>query len=130
MKKITKILIALAFLLTAIGINAQQECAVICHHGKSMIVNVNALDGHLKHGDSFISNDCDAVTGEDCTILSVPKFSFTKSYPFGVEYKVYDINGKELQNGLTYDNMQRNLPKTQIILLKVENYQLTKFYVE
>lgn len=81
MKTITKILIAIAF-LTAISLNAQQECATICHNGTLVkAIGRKAIDGHLNHHaeDVLISTDCNyKIIGNECNTLSLPKISINE----------------------------------------------------
>lgn len=122
----------IVFLLLATSMFAQQSCAVVCHNGTAVrTFSDNALKGHLKHGDVLISNDCDYVeTGDECTVLSVPKFSFSKPFPYDVDYSVTDLQGRIIQQGVTSPNLLKDLPKTQIIFLQVQYYRPTKLYLE
>lgn len=127
MKTTTKFLM-LILLMIGSAVYAQQQCAVMCHNGSSIkVFNVNAINGHLGHGDILISTDCNyEPTGNECNELTVPSFSFTREYPLGIDYEVYDITGRILQKGKTFENMQKSLPKTQILLFKVTGYKITK----
>lgn len=128
--KITKLLIALAFLMTAISLNAQQECATICHNGTLVkAVGANAIDGHLNHhsGDVLISTDCNyEITGNECNTLSLPKLDLKKPIEIGLNYYISDLLGRIYQIGKTDENFIQNLPKGGIFFINVETYQPLK----
>ncbi len=132
MNKTTKILFVIAFLLLAISSNAQQNCGVVCHNGRLLTgVNEHAIERHIAHGDTFITDDCDYVeTGNECDTLSVPKFTFSKTWELGLKFYIVNLKGQIIQKGFTNVNLKRDLPKNQQIILTVETYQPTKFYME
>ena len=122
MKKIT----LLALLITAFA-SAQQECHFVCHQGTVVkTLNENALQGHLKHGDTYLGT-CDTFTGDSCEVLSLPKLDFTKSLPLGSGYVIYDISGRLISVGVVEGNFYEKLPKKGLYLLKVEGYKTLKF---
>ena len=125
MKKTITFLILLFAITTIV---AQQDCGVICHNGTLLTgVNESAVEGHLIHGDVFITNDCNYIeTGNECESLSLPKFNINKDYPLNLSYKIYDIKGSLLVEGLTFSNMKYHLPERQILIMRVEGYQTLK----
>jgi len=132
MKKITKILIAIALLLTAISVNAQDICYVICHQGKvAKVVGFHALQGHLLgHDDDFLGfcEEYLGVIGEDCVTLSVKKINFKYPIPAGLEYTITDIIGKIRKRGVTDEKLYSSLPKQEMLFLHIKQYQTLKFY--
>lgn len=126
MKKFITFLILLFAITTTI---AQQDCGVICHNGTLLIgVNVQAVEHHINtHGDTLITIDCNYVeTGSECESLSLPKFNLNKVFALNLNYRVYDIKGALLVEGLTFPNMKYYLPKRQILIIRVEGYQTLK----
>lgn len=130
MKKITKILIAIAFLLTAISLQAQQSCATICHNGTLVIaIGTNAINGHLDHHvlDVLISTDCEyEIIGNECETLSLPKIDFYKPLPIGESYILYDISGRLIRIGIVESDLKDSLPIRGIYLLQIKGYQVLK----
>lgn len=124
------LLILMLFISTTLF--AQQECAVVCHNGNAVrTFSNNALQGHLKHGDILISQDCDYLeTGNECETLSAPKFDFRKPYGFDIPYYVVDIQGRLLQQGYTSKTFQKELPSNQVIFLNVQYFKTTKLYIK
>lgn len=131
MKKITKILIAVGFLLTAISLQAQQTCATICHNGTLVkAIGGSAIDGHLIHHseDVLISTDCDyEIIGNECELLSVKKISINDILPLGKTYSLYAIHGQLLRVGVIDSNFKSTLPRAGVYLLKIEGYKAIKF---
>lgn len=132
MKKTTKILIAIACLLTAIAINAQQQCAIICHNGTLVkAIGGNAIDGHLNHhaSDVLISTDCNyEIIGDECESLSLPKLDFKVIVPTGLFFSVYDNLGKVRLFGVTSRDFFKTLPiGEEIFYLEVEGYQIMRY---
>ena len=130
MKKITKLLIIIAIIMTAISVNAQQNCGVVCHNGTLLTgVNERAVEGHITHGDTFITTDCNYVeTGTECESLGLPKFSFSTPIERGINYTVSDIQGRVLQVGITDETLFSKMEKNKIVFLVIEGYQPLKFY--
>ena len=128
MKKTTKILIVIALVMTAISLNAQQNCGVVCHNGRLLTgVNPQAVEHHIGHGDTFITNDCAYVeTGEECQSLSLPKLDFKRQIPAGLNYYIIDIYGRIYRAGTTSDNFKNMLPKGGVLFIKIEGYQVIK----
>lgn len=127
MKKITQLLIII-LILTTVNINAQQECAVICHNGTLVkVIGAPAIDGHLNHHltDVLISTSCDyEIIGNECETLSNSKFSLEQNLvPVGVIYYVYDTMGRLRQVGVTDKNIMSYLPREETILIKLDGYQ-------
>lgn len=58
--------------------------------------------------------------------LSVPKFDLLKNY--GYKYKVYNLEGKLIQEGITDKNTQYNLKREEIIIFVVEGFKPLKLY--
>lgn len=110
MKKFTKILIAIAFLIIAITINAQNNCHVLCHNGTLLIgVNTNAKDVHIAHGDSYIGEVCNyEVQGNECELLSTDeKIISTRIFTYSRNTKILDI--KDALYIQVYDTNKRLL---------------------
>lgn len=123
-----KKLLLLLTISLSLNLMAQQDCGVICHNGNLLTgVNENAIEYHVNHGDTLITIDCNYVEiGSECESLSLPKFNINKDYPLNLNYKIYDIKGSLLVEGLTFPNMKYYLPKRQILIMRIESYQTLK----
>jgi hypothetical protein len=53
-----------------------------------------------------------------------------KSVPLNKAYEVFSVDGKLLQSGVTSNNLYRELPTNQIILLKIEEYGVLRLYIK
>lgn len=128
-KRQMKKLLLLSMLFIATSLMAQQNCGVVCHNGTLLTgVNERAVQGHITHGDTFITTDCNYVeTGNECESLGVPKFTFKTIVEDGLEYYVYDISGKIRERGETTSRLYESLPRHQMLFLKIEGYQTYKF---
>lgn len=74
-------------------------------------------------------NSCITINGVTTCfdgVLSTPGFNFTKDY--GYNYKVYDLLGRVLIEGITDVNTFNNLPKNKLLILKVDSFKEMKFY--
>lgn len=60
------------------------------------------------------------LNGLSCT-LSSPKFELNEN-TYNLSYKVYDLQGRELQTGSTTQDFYSDLPKNQVLIIKIENY--------
>jgi hypothetical protein len=123
-----KILVSCA-LLFLLGSWAQENCNVICHNGSVLAgVNVNALQGHIDHGDKYITNDCDyVITGDEgCDSLSMPRFELNNDFELSIDYKLYDMAGKLIQEGRTHRTMRYAFPRNKAMILHVEGYEPIK----
>lgn len=67
------------------------------------------------------------LNGLTCT-LSIEEFNFTKDY--GYWYRVYDIQGKLLSEGVTSPNTYNELPFNQILFVKITSFKMIKIYKE
>jgi hypothetical protein len=67
------------------------------------------------------------LNGLSCN-LSSEKFTFTSEKYYGYNFKVYSVEGKIIQEGTTNQTTYENLPKNQIILVKVEGFTALKIY--
>ncbi len=134
MKKVTKILIVIALLLLAFSLNAQQDCATICHNGTLVkAIGANAVSGHLDHHseDILISIDCDyEIVGDECERLSLPKLRLNDIIPLNKRYALYTIHGQLLRLGVTDSNFKTTLPKWGVYMVKIEGYEAFKFVIE
>lgn len=83
--------------------------------GNSRICTTNTIQNN-----PIITN----VAVVNCNVLSTPQFDINKNY--GFNYKLYNINGKLIQEGITSDNLYNTLPKYQILLLKVDGFENLK----
>ena len=89
-----------------------ENCGVsFCVRGK-IVGNVN-LNG-ITCADDFLNNQ---------------EFEF-KAENYGLNYKVYDILGRELQKGITNENLFNELPKNKLIILKVEKFVGNKMFLK
>lgn len=129
MKRTTKILIAIALILCAIGLNAQEKCNIYCHNGTVVkAINDNAVNGHEVHGDLFLG-DCDAFTGViggACEVLSAPTFDFSQPLPLGKKYFMINAIGQIVKKGVVDEYFIRDLPKDELIFIKIRGYKLKK----
>lgn len=67
------------------------------------------------------------LNGLSCT-LSSEKFNFTSENYYGYSFKVYSLDGKLIQEGITSEKTYENLPKLKILLIKVEGFTALKVY--
>ena len=126
MKKITLVLILMVF--TAFVINAQENCNVVCHNGTTITVNDSSLNGHLQHGDTFISV-CSEFAGEigsDCTTLSLPVLDLRKTIPLGLYYTIYDIKSAQITHGITSAYFKENIPRGKVVLIVIKGFRPLK----
>lgn len=128
MKKSIKIILATLLFLAFPLANAQENCNVVCHNGTTITLNDSSLNGHLQHGDTFISV-CSEFTGEigsDCTTLSLPELDLSKSIPLGVEYIIYEIKGAKITHGITNSYFMENIPRGKVVLIVIKGYKPLK----
>lgn len=106
--------------------------------------NVNLIVTHNLNGDGEIKNcgnpnqitssvcvqgaiqNNPNLNGLSCSTLSTPEFDFTKDY--GHKFKVYDISGKLLVEGITDESTFSGLPKNKLLIVKVESFKGFKLY--
>ncbi|MCJ8153973.1 hypothetical protein MKJ01_09410 [Chryseobacterium sp. SSA4.19] len=68
-------------------------------------------------------------TYNSTTLSTVEVMKDFKSIPNNKAYKVFTIDGKILQSGITSNNLYRELPKNQIILLSIEKYGVLRMKI-
>ena len=89
-----------------------ENCGVsLCVRGK-IVGNVN-LNG-ITCFDDFLNNQ---------------EFEF-KPENYGLNYKVYDMLGREIQKGVTSESLFHELPKNKLIILKVEKFVANKMFLK
>lgn len=64
-----------------------------------------------------------------CQTLSNDNFEFIQEN-YGLEFKVFDISGREISKGVTNANMFENLPKNQVLIVKVEGFKTKKLILK
>lgn len=74
----------------------------------------------------FGSQTC---TYNSTTLSTLEVVRDLKSIPINKEYKVYSIDGKLLQSGITSNNLYGELPKNQIIMINIENYGIIRIKI-
>lgn len=57
--------------------------------------------------------------------LSITQFQFSKDY--GLKYKVYDMLGRLRIEGITNQNTLNEMPKNEILIIKVDTFKDLKF---
>ncbi len=62
-------------------------------------------------------------------LLDNKQFEF-KPENYGLKYKVYDLLGRELQKGITNENLFNDLPKNKLIILKVDKFAGKKMFLK
>ena len=60
------------------------------------------------------------LNGLSCT-LSSPKFELNET-TYNLKYKAYNLQGRELQSGITTQDFYPNLPKNEVLIIKIEGY--------
>jgi len=132
MNKTIKLLIAASLLIAAAEVAAQDEkCNFVCHNNTVIkVLNDNALQGHLQHGDLFLGS-CEDFTGNiggACGVLSAPDFDFKAILPIGKKYFVINSIGQIVKEGKIDKNFINDMPSGQVYFLKIKGYKLKKFY--
>lgn len=130
MNRITKLLIAASLMIAAAEVAAQEKCNFVCHNKTVIkVLNDNALQGHLQHGDLFLGS-CDDFTGNiggACGVLSAPDFDFKAPLPIGKKYFIINAIGQIVKKGRVEETFLDKLPVGQLYFLKINGYKLKKF---
>lgn len=103
--------------------------------------NVNLIvTGNLNGGGSIV-NFCQNNISTVCVLVSVQNnpnlnglscslsyqtFEFTRDY--GYQFKVYDIQGKLIMEGITNESTYNELPTQMILIIKVDGFSAQKIY--
>lgn len=74
----------------------------------------------------FGSQTC---TYNSTTLSTLEVIRDFKSIPINKAYKVFTVDGKLLQSGLTSNNLYRELPTNQVILLSIEKYAIIRIKI-
>ncbi len=82
--------------------------------GNSKICTMNAIQ------NSPVFNSVEVV---NCSTLGVPEFEFDK---YGHHFKVFDLTGRLLLEGITDENTFYQLPSMQVFILEVEGFATKK----
>lgn len=131
MKKTAKLLIAAMLLIAAAEVAAQEKCNYVCHNNTVIkTLNNNAFEGHLHHGDIFLGT-CEDFTGEvggACNVLTAPNFDFKQPLPLGKKYFIINPIGQIIKKGRVTEDFIKELPKDQLIFIKINGYKLKKIY--
>lgn len=80
--------------------------------------------------DNLTKKPLSGHTGEDtcqfAQTLNLKTFKSIKSIPLDIEYNIYNIQGKRLFKGRTYENMYLQLPNNKILFVKLAGYHTKK----
>ena len=124
MKRITILL-----LFVGLFTQAQDKCNFYCHNGTVVkAINDNATKGHEKHGDIFLGT-CETFTGVvggACNVLTAKEFDFSAKLPIGKKYVIINAIGQQIQKGRVTDSFLKELPKDELLFIKINGYKLKK----
>ena len=96
-------------------------------NGPGEITHCNNDNSHLCI--TGFTNNNPNLSNLQCIVLSIERFELIPQNYF-LNYKIYNLTGKLLLEGKTNENFYNDLPKDQILIIKVDKFKAFKLWLK